>query len=55
MELLVFTFSGLALAMAALGLGALLGRAPLRRGCDPDRACEGCARPCRRAGREAGR
>lgn len=49
MELFLFSFSALSLVMAALGLGVLLGRAPLRRGCDAGRACEGCARPCRRA------
>jgi len=49
MELFVFTFAGLSLAVAALALGVLLGRAPLRRGCDPGRSCASCARPCRRA------
>lgn len=57
MELFVFTFAGLALAFGAMGLGALVGRAPLRRGCGPAGAtdCDGCVRPCaRRRARDAG-
>ncbi|MDX1648745.1 MAG: hypothetical protein R3263_02720 [Myxococcota bacterium] len=46
MELFLFTFAGLGLAFAAMGLGALAGRAPLRRGCGLTGSCAGCARPC---------
>lgn len=50
MELFFFTFGGLAAAFTLLGLGVLLGRAPLRRGCGElgAEACEACTRPCAR-------
>jgi hypothetical protein len=48
MQLFAFTFAALALAFTGLALGALLGRAPLRRGCGglDAAACEACTRPC---------
>jgi hypothetical protein len=54
MELWIGSFAVIGLAFAAMALGALLGRAPLRRGCG-DVACEACARPCpRRRARDGG-
>lgn len=48
MELFVLTFAVVAGAFGAMAIGVLLGRAPLRRGCDGagSLACERCARPC---------
>lgn len=50
MELFFFTFGGLVAAFTLLGLGVLLGRAPLRRGCGGlgAEACEACTQPCAR-------
>lgn len=50
LALWLFTFAGLGLAFAAMGLGVLLGRAPLRRGCGggASEACDACTRPCAR-------
>lgn len=57
MELLLFSFTGIAAAFGAMALGVLLGRGPLARGCrgldQADEACRGCERQCprrRRAG-----
>jgi hypothetical protein len=53
-QLFAFTFAALVLAFGAMALGALWGRAPLRRGCGGlgGADCEVCAGPCphRKAG-----
>lgn len=56
MQLFGFTFAVLALAFAIMALGALLGRAPLRRGCGElgSTLCEACPRPCPHRGAGSG-
>ncbi|MEN8182158.1 MAG: hypothetical protein ABFS46_06440 [Myxococcota bacterium] len=55
MTLFVLSFAVLALAFAAMALGVLLGRAPLRRGCGEPGGlvCAACTRPCRHAASRA--
>jgi len=57
MELFVLGFVVTAGAFGAMAIGVLLGRAPLRRGCDAAGAlgCERCARPCPAARRARAR
>jgi hypothetical protein len=47
-QLFAFTFAALVLAFAAMALGVLLGRAPLRRACGGlgGAGCEACPGPC---------
>jgi hypothetical protein len=48
MELFVFSFAALGLAFLGMAVGAMLGRASLRRGCGylDGADCEACTRPC---------
>ena len=56
MELFVLTFAGTVLAFAAMGVGVLAGRSPLRRGCGElsEEPCDACTRPCPRRRAAAG-
>lgn len=43
-EIFLFSFAGIGLSAAAMAVGLLCGREPLRSGCAS--ACEACEDPC---------